>query len=56
VDPGHPDLVAYYKFDEGTGYTIRDVTGRGHDLTATQPPRWQVSAQGVAMDAVLHLL
>lgn len=43
LDPRHPDLVAYYKFDEGAGYVVKDVTGRGHDLSITQsPPGWQV--------------
>jgi hypothetical protein len=42
VDPKHPDLVAYWNFDEGRGYTVRDITGHGHDLLATQPLRWEV--------------
>lgn len=29
-------------FDEGSGWRVRDATGRGHDLTATQTPRWEV--------------
>ncbi len=44
LDPGHPDLVLYYKFDEGQGYVVRDVTGKGHDLKITQPPQWEVGA------------
>lgn len=44
VDPKHPDLVAYWKFDEGQGYVIHDATGRGHDLYITQQPAgWQVT-------------
>lgn len=47
LDPRHPDLVAYYKFDEGAGYVVKDVTGRGHDLSITQsPPGWQVGWEG----------
>ncbi len=46
VDPGHPDLVAYWKFDEGKGYVVHDVTSHGHDLTLTQPPSWQVRGHG----------
>lgn len=42
IDPKDPDLVAYWNFDEGKGYTIRDVTGRGHNLMATQPTLWEV--------------
>lgn len=42
INPSHPDLVAYWTFDEGRGYVVKDVTGRGHDLVATQPPNWEV--------------
>lgn len=42
VDPQDPDLVAYWTFDEGAGYTVKDITGRGHDLLAAEPPRWEV--------------
>lgn len=42
INPSNPDLVAYWTFDEGKGYTVRDMTGHGHDLLATQPPRWEV--------------
>lgn len=37
-----PDLVAYWKFDEGGGYMVKDVTGHGHDLIITQKPTWEV--------------
>ena len=26
VSPDDPDLVAYWRFDEGTGFTVHDVT------------------------------
>ena len=42
VDPHDPDLVAYWNFDEGEGYTVKDGTRHGHDLVATSPPRWEV--------------
>jgi cysteine-rich repeat protein len=42
IDKDHPDLVAYWNFNEGSGYTVKDVTNHGHDLIATQPPRWEV--------------
>jgi cysteine-rich repeat protein len=42
IDPRDPDLVAYYTFDEGSGYIVNDKTGRGHDLIITQPARWEV--------------
>lgn len=36
------NLVAYWKFDEGGGYVIKDSTGHGHDLHATSKTHWQV--------------
>ena len=36
------DLVAWWTFDEGEGYTVKDVTDHGHDLHILQPPRWEV--------------
>lgn len=42
VRANHPDLVAYWRFDEGQGYLVQDATGHGHDLYATQEPRWAV--------------
>jgi hypothetical protein len=46
-----PGLVAYYKFDEGTGTTIADATGDATNVATmvpTQgfpmtPPTWVVS-------------
>jgi hypothetical protein len=37
-----PGLVAYWKFDEGGGFTVKDVTGHGHDLRIQEEPRWEV--------------
>ena len=36
------DLVAYWTFEEGSGYLVKDVTGKGHDLHIQQPPQWRV--------------
>ena len=38
------NLVAYWKFDVGQGYLIKDATGHGHDLIATSSPHFQVRA------------
>ncbi|KAG1674619.1 hypothetical protein FOA52_001868 [Chlamydomonas sp. UWO 241] len=45
LDPAHPDLVAYWHFDEGPGgHQVRDHTGHGHHLAITQsPPEWIVT-------------
>jgi cysteine-rich repeat protein len=37
-----PDLVAYWDFNAGVGYSIKDVTNHGHDLIATKRPNWEV--------------
>ncbi len=37
------DLVAYWNFDEGQGYQVKDQTSNGHHLHATNAPQWQVS-------------
>ncbi|KAK9918751.1 hypothetical protein WJX75_006574 [Coccomyxa subellipsoidea] len=42
VSDHDPDLVAYWKFDEGAGFLVKDSTGRGHDLYLTGEPNWQV--------------
>merc|ERR1711977_427854 len=40
ADP--PDLVAYYKFDAGEGFVVKDATGRGNDLKMLYEPKWRV--------------
>jgi hypothetical protein len=37
-------LVAYYKFDEGTGTSTADATGNGNNGTFVNNPTWQVPA------------
>ena len=37
------DLVAYWTFEEGSGYLVKDVTSNKHDLHIQQPPQWRVS-------------
>jgi hypothetical protein len=36
----HPDLVAYWTFDEGAGRIVRDQSGHGNDLVLTHEPHW----------------
>ena len=43
IRPGEDDLVAYWTFEEGSGYLVKDVTGNKHDLHIQQPPQWRVS-------------
>ncbi len=45
VSDQDPDLVAYWKFDEGKGYLVKDSTGHGNDLYLTGEPKWQVCTE-----------
>lgn len=40
VDPNHPDLLVYYKFNETSGQIAKDATPRGHDLSTTTDIQW----------------
>lgn len=40
VDPASPGLVAYWKFNEGSGTTIVDRTGNGNDAVAANAVNW----------------
>ncbi len=43
VAPAHQSsLVAHWAFNEGSGYTVHDRSGNGHDLWALYAPTWQV--------------
>ncbi len=41
VSPNSEGLVAYWKFNEGTGTVISDRSGNGNDLTAVSPIEWR---------------
>lgn len=38
-----PNLVAYWPLDEGSGTTVQDATGNGHDGILEGEPQWMVS-------------
>lgn len=40
VDPASNGLIAYWKFNEGSGNVAKDVTGHGHDATASGNVTW----------------
>jgi len=42
VNPKDPDLLAYWKFDDGSGTRVTDVSGHGHNLVsnASATPTW----------------
>jgi hypothetical protein len=42
ISAGSPGLVAYYKFDEGTGTTTADATGNGNNGTLKPGASWVV--------------
>src|SRR3989338_5686141 len=41
--PASPNLVAYWKMDEGSGSTVGDISGNGNDLTIIGNPLWSVN-------------
>ena len=40
VDPASEGLVAYWRFNEGQGTTIKDHTANGNDLEMNKAPQW----------------
>jgi len=46
-------LVGYWTFDDGTGTTLADVTGRGNDGTIVNAPAWVAGHTGEAADLSL---
>lgn len=40
MDPKSEGLVAYWKFNEGSGSTVVDRTGNGNDAVAKNPIKW----------------
>lgn len=40
VDPNSPGLVAYWKFDDANGNTVKDYTANGNNATAQNALKW----------------
>lgn len=51
ISPNDKNLVAWWKFDEGKGYSVRDETGRGHTLRLLEEPNWVVSNTPVTINS-----
>jgi concanavalin A-like lectin/glucanase superfamily protein len=47
---GDPDLVGWWKFDEGTGTSVVDWSGHGHHGTLSGTPQWVAGLFGGALD------
>jgi hypothetical protein len=45
-----PDLVAHWKFDDGSGTTALDSSGNGNDGTFVGTPQWAAGKLGGALD------
>ncbi len=45
-----PDLVAHWKFDDGSGTTLFDSSGNGHDGTLMGDPKWVSGHLGGALE------
>ena len=41
VDPTSEGLIAYWKFDEGEGQTVKDHSSSGYNLTIENLPKWE---------------
>ncbi len=50
VHAGDPTLVGWWKFDEGTGTTARDISGYGNDGTFGGDPQWVAGRFGKALE------
>lgn len=44
------DLVAYWKFDEGAGNTVKDHSGNGNDITANAAIVWKEVEGGINVE------
>ena len=44
------DLVANWRFDEGSGTTAVDISGNGHNGTINGTPNWVVGMSGSALE------
>lgn len=47
--PGFSNLMAYYRFDEGSGTTIADLSGHGNTGTLQNSPTWVAGKTGTAL-------
>ncbi|MCP4262265.1 MAG: LamG domain-containing protein [Planctomycetes bacterium] len=45
-----PDLVAHWRFDDGSGTTLADASGNGHDGTLMGDPKWVPGKFGGALE------
>lgn len=41
ADPASEGLIAYWKFDEGEGQTVKDHSASGYNLTIENLPKWE---------------
>src|SRR5688572_3803290 len=48
--PAEPNLLAYWKFDEGSGTTAADDSGNGHTLQLTPWGNWTSSSAPTGFD------
>ncbi len=49
VQPAATGLVAYYTFDEGSGTTVKDSSGKGNNGTFGGAPKWVTGYKGGAL-------
>ena len=49
-DGSDSSLLAYWKFDEGTGRTVKDHSGNGNDITANANISWKEVEGGISVE------
>jgi len=50
AEAADPDLVAHWKFDDGSGTTVVDSSGNGNDGTFVGEPQWVAGKLGGALE------
>jgi len=49
-DPNDPNLIGWWKLDEGLGATAADASGKGHDGRFVSEPLWTDGFSGTALE------
>ena len=50
TEPDSAGLVVHWSLDEGSGTTVRDISGNGYDAAFTGDPQWVQGYEGTAMN------
>jgi hypothetical protein len=50
TEPDSTGLVVHWSLDEGSGTTVRDISGNGYDAAFTGDPQWVQGHEGTALN------